>query len=46
VREAMEFIFADDMREVLAAALEPAGDAGELLVAPTPKNDNAVRTAA
>ncbi|MDO9022965.1 MAG: endopeptidase La [Deltaproteobacteria bacterium] len=46
VREAMEFIFADDMREVLAAALEPVGDAGELLVAPAPKNDNAVRTAA
>ncbi len=47
VRDAMEFIFADDMREVLAAALEPAGNAGEVIVAPTATNDNATaRTAA
>jgi ATP-dependent Lon protease len=46
VREAMEFIFADDMREVLAAALEPVGHEPEVRVAPEPKNDNAIRTAA
>jgi ATP-dependent Lon protease len=47
VRDAMEFIFADDMREVLAAALEPAGNPGEVIVAPTATNDNATaRTAA
>ena len=47
VREAMEFIFADDMREVLAAALEPAGNAGDVLVPPAATNDNATaRTAA
>ncbi len=49
VREAMEFIFADDMREVLAAALEPAGNPGEVLVAPgspAKANDDALRPAA
>jgi ATP-dependent Lon protease len=46
VREAMEFIFADDMREVLAAALEPVGHEPEVRVAAEPRNDNAVRTAA
>jgi len=47
VREAMEFIFADDMREVLAAALEPAGSPGDVIVPPAATNDNATaRTAA
>jgi ATP-dependent Lon protease len=46
VRDAMEFIFADDMREVLAAALEPAGEPAALRVEAEPRNDNAVHTAA
>ena len=46
VRDAMEFIFADDMREVLAAALEPAGNPGDVLVVTEPRNDNVIHTGA
>jgi ATP-dependent Lon protease len=48
-KKALEFIFADDMSEVLAAALEPAGgalDVGAPLAPPAPRADAGALTAA